>query len=150
MMDKVYFRRWLALSLLTLAVIWGNSCLPGQESAAISDGLLGWLLKTLPALGWMDGFILRKMAHFCEFALLGFALGGTCRSAGLRKVSCWFVPAALALLCACVDETIQIVSPGRYSSLVDVWIDFAGALCGLTFLSCLLGILKIKKYEEMT
>lgn len=144
MTDRKYARLWLSLSLAVLAVIWGNSCLPGEESGALSNAVLVWLLRVLPFLGWMDGFIIRKLAHFCEFALLGCLLGLSFRSRGAKQSTFWYAPAALSLAAACVDETIQIVSPGRYSSLVDVWIDFAGSLSGLVFLSALLA-LKFKK-----
>lgn len=138
MTERKYFRLWLSLSLGVLAVIWGNSCLPGDESGALSGALLVWLLKVMPFLGWMDGFIIRKLAHFCEFALLGCLLGLTFRSHGAGRRTFWYAPASLSLAAACVDETIQIVSPGRYSSLADVWIDFAGSISGLIFLSVLL------------
>jgi VanZ family protein len=42
------------------------------------------------------------------------------------------------LLCgataACIDETIQIFSPGRYCSIVDVGIDTSGVLTGIIVL----------------
>ena len=34
------------------------------------------------------------------------------------------------LAVACIDETIQIFTPGRASSLIDVWIDTAGFALG--------------------
>lgn len=145
MTDRRYFRLWRGLTIVVLAIIWGNSCLPAEESGALSSGLLAWLLKTMPFLGWMDGFIIRKLAHFCEFALLAFLLGLSFRSRGANRLVFRYAPAALSLAAACVDETIQIVSPGRYSSLVDVWIDFAGSLSGLVFLSLLLAALKFLK-----
>ena len=44
-------------------------------------------------------------------------------------------PIPLALACgfaaACIDETIQIFTPGRASSLIDVWIDTSGFALGL-------------------
>lgn len=145
MTERKNFRRWTSCALVVLVIIWGNSCLPGNESGALSDGFLAQLQKLLPFLGWMDGFIIRKLAHFSEFALYAFFLGLAARSYGLTGPACRFVPAALALFTACVDETIQIFSPGRVSALTDVWIDFAGACSGLLFLRLLLWILNIKK-----
>ncbi len=145
MTDRKFYRLWLSLSLAVLTVIWGNSCLPGEESEALSSAILAWLLRVMPVLGWMDGFIIRKLAHFCEFALLGCLLGLTFRSRGAKRSTSRYAPASLSLAAACVDETIQIVSPGRYSSLVDVWIDFAGSVSGLVILSLLLTALKFMK-----
>lgn len=148
MTDRKNFRLWLGLSIVVLAVIWGNSCLPGDESGALSNAFLVWLLKVMPWLNWMDGFIIRKLAHFCEFALLALCLGMMTRTAGAKKVLCWYLPASLSLAAACVDETIQIVSPGRYSALTDVWIDFAGAVSGLVFLSLLLYLKSMKSMRK--
>ena len=37
---------------------------------------------------------------------------------------------SFGLAVACIDETIQIFTPGRASSLIDVWIDTAGFALG--------------------
>lgn len=122
-----------ALVACILGFIWGNSMMPASESSRVS-GLVGELLeKFLPFLD-MDGenamHILRKIAHFSEFAALGLCL-------------CWLFgmlekPVPLPVLCgvaaACVDECIQLFSPGRASALTDVLIDSAGAVTGVMIL----------------
>ena len=35
---------------------------------------------------------------------------------------------------ACIDETIQVFSPDRGPSLIDVWIDVGGVAAGMTVL----------------
>ena len=122
---------WALLLVANLALIWGNSMLPAAQSRQLSDGL--WqqfpLLPTF--LGEYGPKLIRKAAHFTEFACLGFLLAGSFRAWGRTPV----LPAALwGLLSACVDETIQIFSPGRASKLTDVWIDFAGILTGIFLL----------------
>ena len=122
---------WTALLAACLALIWGNSMLPSSQSRQISDGL--WQhIPFLPGfLGEYGPKLIRKAAHFAEFACLGFLLAGSFRAWGRTPV----LPAALwGLLSACVDETIQIFSPGRASRLTDVWIDFAGILTGIFLL----------------
>ena len=74
--------------------------------------------------------LLRKAAHFTEFACLGGLSAGLL--ALFRKVS--FHPVA-HLFCggffvAAIDETIQIFT-NRGSQLQDVWLDFAGFSAGL-------------------
>ena len=53
----------------------------------------------------------------------------------------------LPLICgvavACVDETIQIFSPGRHCSIVDVGIDSAGVLTGIIILLVLTALCHI-------
>ena len=124
-----------ALIVVNLCFIWGNSLLPGEISGAISDAvknLLRWCLSflNLPSGGGGGGGLLRKVAHFTEFACLGGLF--TWLFSMLRR------PAWLALGCgflaACVDETIQIFVPDRGPSVFDVGIDTAGVAVGVTLL----------------
>lgn len=127
---------WLSLTAACLLLIWGNSCLTGEESGEISGGLMLWLTQNLPGLIQRE-FVLRKLAHFTEFAMLGVCLSGTVRSFGLSWKTGLLVPLFGVLLSACVDETIQVFVPGRGSSLIDVWIDFGGGCAGTVLLNCL-------------
>lgn len=130
---------WLCgvLLILNLIFIWGNSALPASQSGSMS----GWLSRLLPFLpaGEMGHTILRKAAHFAEFASLGLLSGWMCLLLRGR------IPLSLmgaGLAAACVDETIQLFSPGRASALADVWLDSAGFGTGLLLL--LLGYTYIK------
>ena len=51
-----------------LLVIWGQSCMPAAHSGAESGALLTLVQAFLPH---MTDHILRKCAHFGEYALLG-------------------------------------------------------------------------------
>lgn len=117
------------LTVAWLAFIWGNSMLPGEDSSAVS----GWAAEVLsivfgPRVQEAE-FLLRKLAHFSEFALLGVLLTWN------RRLWQWpgrfSAPALLGLLAAMTDETIQRFSPGRASMVTDVWIDFAGVCTGI-------------------
>lgn len=130
---NIRLRVCTALILLNLAVIWGNSLLPGEISGAIS----GWVRDVIKAILRLDGLgggtghgLLRKCAHFTEFAVFGALL--TWLFAMVQK------PKLLALLCgilvAGADETIQRFVPGRGPSLRDVLIDTAGTLAGIGIL----------------
>lgn len=63
----------MALGVVTL-LIWGNSMRTSTQSAQQSGSLLAFLTPWLTALGIQpEGFhtILRKLAHFSEYGLLG-------------------------------------------------------------------------------
>ena len=123
---------WALLLVANIGFIWGNSMLPASESQQLSDGFLSCLGALLEPLGEAGSYVIRKAAHITEFACLGFLLSGFFRRVGRS----WAAPAALcALAAACVDETIQLFSPGRSSQLTDVWIDFFGALMGMALLN---------------
>ena len=114
---------------LNLALIWGNSMLTGLSSEAVSGGVLAFLGRFLPVLLTEAGHtFLRKAAHFSEFALLGLLYCGRHR---LVKGDTPFHLMGFGLAVACIDETIQIFTPGRASSLIDVWIDTSGFALGL-------------------
>ena len=127
----------VTLLVLLLAFIWGNSLLPGKDSGALS-GLVGQILGTLlPFLDFtteIGGFILRKFAHFSEFAALGMVLTWLFGMTQHKKWLAFALPILCGASAACIDETIQIFSPDRHASLVDVSIDSAGVVTGVIVL----------------
>lgn len=132
------------LIALNLALIWGNSTLPGGVSMELSDGFLALLSQGLPALAVIGSILIRKLAHFSEFACLGLLLGWLLSpEGGFRGFA---APALLGTLAACVDETIQRFVPGRESSLIDVWIDIFGVCAGILLLR--LGYRCIRRRKE--
>lgn len=133
-----------ALIALNLALIWGNSTLPGGVSMELSDGFLALLSQGLPAFAVIGSILIRKLAHFSEFACLGLLLGWLLSpEGGFRGFA---APALLGTLAACVDETIQRFVPGRESSLIDVWIDISGVCAGILLLR--LGYCCIRRRKE--
>ena len=116
------------LICLNLVLIWGNSMVTAADSSAMSGGILEFLGQFFPMLLTEAGHtFLRKAAHFSEFALLGLLFCGRYRLVH-RTTPPHLIGFGLAA--ACIDETIQIFTPGRASSLIDVWIDTAGFALG--------------------
>ena len=120
------------LLVCNLAFIWGNSLLPGEVSGAFSDWVKAILAKLLP-MGPEDstgGGLLRKVAHFTEFAALGMCLGWLFGMLQKGKL----IPFGCGVLAASIDETIQRFVPDRGPSVKDVCIDSAGVLTGIVLL----------------
>ena len=123
------------LILLNIAFIWGNSLLGGKESGNLSGGFSAWIGQFIPFLSPdspYGHFLIRKMAHFSIFFLLGvnfcWLLGMLCK----RKI---FLRAlAIAACVATIDESIQRFVPGRYGCLSDLLLDSCGAMAGICFL----------------
>ena len=140
-----------ALLAVNIVFIWGNSLLPGSVSAAFSGWVKHLLTTIFPVVSEdpeSGHGLLRKLAHFTEFACLGTLLAWC--MAMLQK------PWKLALLCgflvASVDETIQRFVPDRGPSFVDVMIDTAGVLLGIGILTAGYAIYKKKnklKLEDL-
>lgn len=114
-------------AVLCVLFIWTNSVF----SADISGSLSGCAEKVLKILFGEDFILsegaLRKLAHCFEFALFGTVLSlfGFERLEKKLAVICFF-----GLFTAVCDETIQLFSDGRFSSVKDIWIDFAGFAAG--------------------
>lgn len=139
--DKRLRRAYLLL-ILNLAVIWGNSLLPGEVSGAISGFVRDLIAMILPGEGapGQGHGLLRKLAHFTEFACLGVILGWIMN----RKNRPWWIALGLGSLAACVDETIQIFVPERGPAVTDVLIDTSGVLTGILLLHTVLRLRKRK------
>lgn len=123
----------VTLLVVNIVFIWGNSLLPGSVSGAISHFVRDILAYIFPG-GSSDPDsghgLLRKLAHFTEFACLGalFAwLFGMLRRPLLFALPCGFAV-------ACIDETIQRFVPDRGPAFKDVLIDTSGALLGIGLL----------------
>ena len=128
------------LLAMNLLFIWGNSLLPGELSGAVSL----WLKKLLH-FGGEDSQaghgLLRKLAHFTEFASLGllwaWLWGMLGKKPGVSLLS--------GFLVACVDETIQIFVPDRGPGVKDVLIDTCGVCLGVAALHLICSLKKRKQ-----
>ena len=133
------------LIALTLIFIWGNSLLPRETSAALSDGLMEILNEAAFRLGLGEDFftfmtdqdgdgieeptshIIRKAAHVTEFAVLAALLWLRLELRGGKRD---LVSFALGAAVGASDEILQIFSH-RGSQLKDVFIDAGGVILGL-------------------
>lgn len=116
-----------ALLLLICTVLWtafifARSMQPASVSDQESGCVLALAERVVPG---MSMTLLRKIAHFVEFFVLGGLLAATChRLCGRLPL----MPLLAGLVTALCDETIQLVTPGRSGRVTDVWIDFSGVL----------------------
>ncbi len=81
--------------------------------------------------------IVRLLAHFAEFALLGALIVWCWRTYTRKKV--WFLlPVVLVCVLPIVDECLQSFTAGRAMEIKDVFIDIAGGIVGGLFALCTL------------
>ena len=142
-------RLWLWLLAAVLVFIWGNSLLPASVSGALSGWLHKWITAFFPGGGGTstgDG-LLRKAAHFTEFALLGAVLFRLFRLRGKTLPTAGALSLGLGLLAACVDELLQHFSPGRGPGIRDVCIDLAGVAMGVILYLAGISIRNLKKLK---
>ena len=130
---------WIVLVCLLIAVtlgfIWGNSIKSRSESKLLSLGVLRWIRPLLGVIFSPENVtdhLVRKLAHFTEFSMLGAEL--ILLTALMQKLRVRTVLNCLlaGLSVAVIDETVQIFS-ARGSQAIDVLLDFGGVVAGAAF-----------------
>lgn len=154
-MDKQTQRTAMIFAVLTtlnLAVIWGSSILPAEASSNQSSFITSILL-TIFRNADVDAleYVVRKCAHFCEFAALGalsLGLTYTISKYDLRRTwSRTAIPVLGCLFATSTDEMIQIFSE-RGNSVSDVLLDFSGSLTAMCVV--FITLLIVNSYRERT
>ena len=136
---------------LTVTSFFVHSLMPRSVSSAESEGVASMLSAIISADTPIGGFIInnvRKIAHFCEYGVLGIELAIYLLLFVENKKKGAAIAFVFAHLIAFIDESLQIFS-GRGPSIADVWLDMLGftVLFGLS-LALSLSIRKIRKLKE--
>lgn len=84
----------------------------------------------------MIHFTTRKIAHFTEYAILGFLAARAFRTSPRPAIrQRWFlICVTLVVVYALIDEYHQSFVPSRTASIFDSLIDIAGGLTALVFI----------------
>lgn len=166
----------IVITAAWMVFIFVQSALPGDVSGAESNVVVQWVLSVLhglgqsgiPGLSGLAGvtaeslsFVVRKAAHFTEYAVLGGLLVVVVRDLAVwRKAGRAAAPAARAAapgkaagaagwrywpvawfigtLYAATDEIHQAFVPERACALMDVGIDAAGVAVGAAIVTAVL------------
>ncbi len=140
--------------ILVMVMIFCFSAQQGETSGALSGRMTRWVIGIFDSdfgnrpidqqesIVQTLSFILRKGAHFSEFALLGFFLMLHIRQLQTRVpvVLPWLWAWGIGTLYAVSDEIHQGFVGGRYPAVTDVMIDSAGAATGVAILLLILQI----------
>lgn len=133
--------------LLVLVAIWQFSAQTATESSGLSGSLARFLATLLNGassvdMAWLD-HVLRKMAHFSVYCVLGCGLAGIVVDWKARSVFMLMLP--IGFLLAAVDEFHQSFVPGRGPKFSDVLLDTLGILVGITFVLLLRRLYRRRK-----
>lgn len=124
------------LIILTLTFIFQNSMESVAQSEEKSTAVMEkvcFLLERVVGKGNVTDHLVRKLAHFFEFSVLGIEMSALSFLHHSPRRTLYFsvtLPLFCGLIAALTDETIQIVS-ARGSQVQDVWLDFAGVCVGV-------------------
>lgn len=154
---KINLLRIVLLILLfgTFYIIFGFSSQDGEESGGISSRVTEFILEKSNTYRKLEENrqdeifertekIIRKIAHFSIYALVGFLLMGLVSTFKLKEKNRILISLILGVLYATSDEIHQLFSPGRSAQITDVYIDTLGILVGIFVI-----LLFIKIFEKM-
>ena len=141
----------IAMAIFIMGFMFVMSGMSGEESSKISSFIVDVLERFIPIFDGLDPlaykgahellvWIVRKAAHFTEFALLGFFLASafhTYRLPEERTAAILFRGFLFTLIIgiayAVTDEFHQSLVNGRAAMIMDVGIDSIGVIAGALF-----------------
>lgn len=122
----------LTIGMVSFAFI--QSLMPGTISSEESGSVLDFLINILKSFGVdadISEFIIRKMAHFTEYAVIGMLMLSCAYSFDRLKPYKYYAQVLFfGLATAVCDETIQLYVPDRAGQVNDVLLDFSGMVTG--------------------
>ena len=132
----------IALLIIQMWVIFGFSGQNGEESGSISRKITEAVTKNISSIQNLEKqekekvlkkieHIIRKLAHFSLYAVIGFLLMSLMSTYKLKQKNRILVSCSVGLLYAISDEIHQAFIPGRGPQIGDVIIDFSGVVVGL-------------------
>ncbi len=152
---KIFLKIFLlVLTVAVMCFIFKMSAMEAEESAELSTSV-GYTVGEIVVEGfdempqaeqaeYVDSIEhpLRKLAHFSEFAALGFLLvldvAAFTAAKGLKR---YVIAVILGLVYAATDERHQIMVSGRSCELRDLLIDTGGVVVGCAVASLIIALL---------
>ena len=144
---KEYLARgiFLTVTIAIMALIFIQSAMPDYISSEESNIIVIFITSVIEKTGKtvsnreLIEFLVRKAAHFTEYALFGASLFATVRAFLGKRFAAkgkggnrllYLISWILGTLYAVTDEVHQLFVPGRYGKWTDVVIDSAGLALG--------------------
>lgn len=139
--NRKHLLSWLAVAAW-MVVIFLFSAQTGNDSGDTSGAIVRWFLGLI--YPGFDAFgevrqteilefwhtLIRKGAHFTEYAVLAMLVANAIRPYPLPARSKRLLPVGVSALYAVTDEIHQYFVPGRACMAADVGIDTCGAIFG--------------------
>ena len=148
-MKKNFLRAVLLILLLgTLFLIFGLSSQDAEESGGLSSSIAEFILRQVNYDGIGDSqlilerteSIIRKVAHFSIYTLVGFLLMSLISTYDLKENKRIIISLGIGVLYAASDEIHQLFVPGRSGQITDVVLDSMGVLLGILLILMLLKV----------
>lgn len=141
------------LLICTLFTIFRFSSQNGTQSKGISTKVTEFILsfsqkyqeadtKEKTQIRNRTNAIIRKVAHFSIYTLLGFLLMGLMTKTKIKEKWRILITVGLGIIYAILDEFHQSFSPGKTPKITDVYIDTLGIILGVLLILLITKIYK--------
>ncbi len=159
-MKKIIIRTiFMLLLLTTFAIIFKFSSQIAEESDGLSNGVLRKIIDIFPYTKGLSeeikikmvehgNPIIRKLAHFSVYALIGVWIMAFMSTFDMRLYKKWIISMLVGIVYAASDEFHQSFVPGRGPSIVDVGIDSLGVLTGILVVLIIISIYRALKSNK--
>lgn len=148
------------LILINFITIFGFSEQNGEQSTGLSRSI------TLGVLNTFDDYnepltekqeaqvlnvehIIRKLAHFTIYTILGLLLMSLAETFDFTNKKRLFLSVLIGFLYACLDEFHQSFTPGRTPLFTDVLIDMLGVIVGSLIVLICVKIIQNKRNKKL-
>lgn len=145
---------WTTFLITWMIIIFIFSNQNGEKSQKTSDGLIKNVVQAVYQISNQEltqekeeefiestSLIVRKMAHFTVYFILGIISYFTLKSYQIKNIV--FYSILICTLYACSDEIHQLFSIGRSGKILDVCIDTTGSILAI----CITSIIHKNKSE---
>ena len=128
----------LILVIVISSIIFGFSAQDGETSGGISKGVITIIADVFNLNGDTRNIfiekgegVIRKLAHFGIYTLLGLASMGFIATFNLKRKNQILITIIWGFLYASTDELHQMFINGRNASFLDVLLDTSGVIFGI-------------------
>ena len=128
----------LILVIVISSIIFGFSAQDGETSGGISKGVITIIADVFNLNGDTRNIfiekgegVIRKLAHFGIYTLLGLASMGFIATFNLKRKNQILITTVWGFLYASTDELHQMFINGRNASFLDVLLDTSGVIFGI-------------------
>ena len=142
---------FIGLLLMMFGIIFNFSNQNGDKSGSLSRHLTEDVTKNIGFIQKLEDsekervlkkieHIIRNLAHFSLYFAVGTFSMGLLATFDLKNIKRFFGSLGIGVLYASLDEFHQFFIPDRSASVVDVFIDSFGVICGI---GVVLGVIKV-------
>lgn len=137
----------MTLLLGTFFIIFGFSSQDAEKSGNLSSSVTKLILGQEEREDIVERAesVIRKIAHFCIYTLVGFLLMALVSTYDLEENKRIRISLGIGILYATSDEIHQLFIPGRSGQITDIILDSMGVIIGILFLLIIVEIDKRKR-----